>query len=60
MIRDNSSLLMEVMNNKNQMIIDVKTLLNEKSIKYIVFYHIIHDLEDPKNDLLASDGPLYC
>ena len=56
--RDNSSLLMEVMSNKNQMSIDVKTLLNDNVIKYIVFYHIIHDLKEPKNDLLASDEPL--
>ena len=40
------------------MSIDVKTLLNKKFIKYIVFYHIIHYLNEPKNDLLASYGPL--
>ena len=49
---------MEVMSNKIQMSIDVKTLLSETIIKYIAFYHIIYDMKDPKNDLLASDGPL--
>ena len=42
------------------MSIDVKTLLNENFIKYIAFYHILHDLKEPKNDLLASDGPWCC
>ena len=37
------------------MIIDVKKLLN---IKDIAFYHIIHDLREPKNDFLATDGTL--
>ena len=57
--RDNGSLLMEVMSNKNQMSTDVKTLLNENFIKNIAFYHIIHDLKESKNDLLASDGRLW-
>ena len=58
MTRYNGLLLMEVMNNKNQMSIDVKNLLNKKIIKNIAFNHIMHGLKEPKNDLLASDGPL--
>ena len=40
------------------MSIDVKTFLNENFIKDIVFYHIIYDLKEDNNDLLASNGPL--
>ena len=35
--RDNGSLLMEVISNKNQMSTDVKTLLNKNLIKNIAF-----------------------
>ena len=53
-----SSLLMEAMGDKTQMIKDLKELLNENVIEDIMFYHIIHDLKENKNDFLAMDGPL--
>ena len=53
-----SSLLMSATNDKIQMTKDLKKLLNENFIKYIAFYHMIHDLKENKNDFLAMDGPL--